>query len=212
MADGSHPAAWNVNLERYFADTSEKSNGLGILHKAAEQHYSVRRTFIDLPVIVISGITGFLSAGSVAMFGSEGAAGSIGLGVASLFVSVLNTIGTYFAWGKRTEQHRISSIQYARLHRFIAVELGLSRAERMSPADLLKHVRETYDRLAEISPLIPPTIIERYKKQFEKYDDITLPDELNGLTKVSVNDKALPTPVAAPEGPPKPEVKIRIGV
>lgn len=56
----------------------------------------------------------------------------------SLFVGTLNTIGSYFGWAKRAEAHKISSITYARLHRYISVQLALPRNERLSPQDLLK--------------------------------------------------------------------------
>ena len=178
--------SWNEHLERYFANTGEKANCLSVLHKKAEETYSYRRTFIDLPVIVISGITGFLSVGSTSMFQGNEMSSSIALGLMSLLVSILNTTGTYFGWSKRTEAHRLSSIQYARLYRFLSIEMGLPRNERMTPSDLLKHTKEAYDRLQEISPLIPPHIIEYYKKAFAKYDDISLPEEMNGLTKITI--------------------------
>jgi hypothetical protein len=87
------------------------------------------------------------------------------LGLLSLLVSVLNTTGTYFAWAKRAEGHRISSIQYARLYRFLNIEMSLPREERMTPADLLKHTKDQYDRLQEVSPLIPPEVIAVFKQR-----------------------------------------------
>lgn len=177
--------SWNANIERYFAQTGEKANALSILHKDSESIYSNRRTFIDLPVIVISGVTGFLSVGSSTMF-SDAMATSVALGLASLLVSVLNTVGTYFSWAKRSEQHRISSIQYSRLYRFLSVEMGLPRTERMTPSDLLKYTKEAYDRLQEISPIVPDDVISKYAKRFEKYKDIALPEEMNGLAKVVI--------------------------
>lgn len=182
---------WNDNLERYFASTGEKAQALSILHKDSESIYSKRRTFIDLPVIVISGVTGFLSVGSTSMF-NDATATSVALGLASLLVSVLNTVGTYFSWAKRAEQHRISSIQYSRLFRFLMVEMGLPRNERMTPSDLLKYTKEAYDRLQEISPLVPDEIINKNKKKFEKYDSIALPEEMNGLVKVVIQNVSIP--------------------
>jgi hypothetical protein len=190
--------SWNEHLERYFADTGEKANCLSVLHKRAEETYSYRRTFIDLPVIVISGITGFLSVGSTSMFQGNEMSSSIALGLMSLLVSILNTTGTYFGWSKRTEAHRLSSIQYARLYRFLSIEMGLPRNERMTPSDLLKHTKEAYDRLQEISPLIPSHIITHYKKEFAKYTDITLPEEMNGLTKISIVSDTKPLTIRNP--------------
>ena len=178
--------SWNTNLERYFADTGEKANCLAWVHKRAEEIYSHRRTFIDFPVIVISSVTGFLSASSTSLFEGQEKMSSILLGVASLLVSVTNTIGTYFAWAKRAEAHRISAIQYARLYRFLAIELGLPREERMSPADLLKYCKDSYDRLQEISPLIPPELVSEFKKKFASVKDLARPEELNGLDKIVI--------------------------
>ena len=178
--------SWNERLETYFASTGEKANCLSIVHKKCEEKYSHLRSFIDLPVIVISSLTGFFSVGSSTMFEGHEAAASIALGIASLIVSVLNTTGSYFAWSKRAEGHRISAIQYARLYRFLNIEMSLPREERQTPTDLLKYTKEAYDRLQEISPLVPPTILQEYAKKFSSYKDISLPEEMNGLTHIEV--------------------------
>lgn len=175
--------SWHTPLEEYFAATGEKANCLAWCHKRAEQLYSNRRTFIDLPVIVISAVTGFLSAGSSSMF-TDARLSSVALGVASLFVSILNTAGTYFGWAKRAEGHRISAIHYSKLYRSLVVELGLPREERQCPTSLLKMTRDQYDRLQEISPLIPLEIIREFKTKFDTYKDIQKPEECNGLASI----------------------------
>jgi hypothetical protein len=106
--------------------------------------------------------------------------------VASLFVSVLNTAGSYYGWAKRSEGHRISAIHYARLYRFISVELSLPRDERMDPANFLKYVKDQYDRLQEISPLLPPEVIADFSKKFANEKEISKPEEANGLEKITV--------------------------
>jgi hypothetical protein len=176
---------WTEKLEDYFVATGEKAHCLSWIHKRAEELYSVRRTFIDLPVIVGSGVIAFLNAGSQSMF-EDARLASISLGVGSLVVGILNTLGTYFGWSKRAEGHRISAIDYAKLYRFIAIEMALPREERMSPKDLLKKVKDDYDRLAEISPLVPPSIIAKFKRQFKKETSISKPEEANGLHKIEV--------------------------
>ena len=181
--------SWTPPLEEYFASTGEKAHCLSWIHKRAEERYARLRTVIDLPVIGISSITGFLSVGAAPMFGEDNQmAVSVALGLCSLLVSVLNTTGTYFAWAKRAEGHRISSIQYARLYRFLHIEMSLPREERMTPRDLLKHTKDQYDRLQEISPLVPPEVIEEFKERFKdpRYDGISRPEESNGLEKIEV--------------------------
>lgn len=177
---------WNENLEEYFVEQGEQAHGLSLLHKQAEALYSYRKTFIEIPVIVISSITGFLSVGSSSMFEGQQMASSVSLGILSLLVSVFQTVGTYFGWARRAEGHRLSSIQYARLHRFMKIEMSLPREERQTPGDLLKYVRDATDRLQEVSPLVPANVIADYKKKYEKVTDISHPPETNGLEKIVV--------------------------
>jgi hypothetical protein len=125
-----------------------------------------------------------------------------------LVVGILNTLGSYFGWAKRAEGHRISSIHYAKLYRFIAVEMALPREERMSPHDLLKYVKDQYDRLAEISPLVPPAVIHKFQSRFKKYTDIAKPEEANGLEKITVYK---PSPAEEEATATPGTVKVKIG-
>ena len=176
--------SWNDNLEKYFCDIAEKSNCLSWCHKRCEEIYSHKKSFIDLPIIVISSLTGFLSASSTNIFEGEEKMSSILLGVASLFCSILQTINVYYSWGKRCENHRSSAIQYARLARFLTIEVGLPREERMTANDLLRFTKESYDRLQEVSALIAPEVIKEFKKKFDKHVDLAKPEELNGIEPV----------------------------
>lgn len=189
--------AWNERLEEFLVEQGEQAHGLCLLHKKAEALYSRRKTFIDLPVIAISTITGFLSVGSSSMFAGQEMASSVALGTCSLLVSVMQTVGTYFGWAKRAEGHRISSIQYSRLHRHLRIEMGLPRDERQPPGDLLKYVRDTVDRLQEISPLVPPSVIDDYKRSYGKITDISHPAETNGLEKILVFNTVM-SPLSSP--------------
>lgn len=177
--------SWTNRLEEYFASTGEKASGLAWVHKKSEAMYSTRKTYIDLPVIIGSGVIAFLNAGSSSLF-SDPKISSVALGIGSLTMGILNSIGTYFGWAKRGEGHRISAIHYAKLYRFITVELSLPRSERMSPHDLLKYVKDQYDRLAEISPMVPEIIIHEFQRKFKNQKDVSKPEEANGLHKIDI--------------------------
>jgi len=195
---------WTTALESYFKNTGERSHTLGMMHLEAEQIVSAKRTAIDLPVIVLSGVTGFVSAlSSSPMLSANQALISVVLGITSLFVSTLNTTGSYFQFAKRAEGHRIAGMQFSKLYRFLAIEMGLPRDERMQPHDLLKMTKETYDRLQEISPPLPDSIVEKYRMKFKDAKDIAVPEECNGLERIIVYTEArlsirVPTSPEAP--------------
>lgn len=185
MSEDFKEISWTNQLEEHFASLGERSNCLAWCHKKSEEKYSRLRTFIELPVICLSSVCGFLQIGSDQMF-DDAKASAIGLGLLSLFTALLSATNTYFKWSARAEGHRISSIQYSRLYRFLSIEMNLPREERKPPHDLLKDTQSQYDRLQEISPLISPDIIDLFKKNFEKYKDISKPTETNGLEKIII--------------------------
>ena len=178
---------WNTRLEEYFAQTGEKAHCFSWLHKRSEELYSNKTVFIDLPVIVLSTLNGAVSVGSESLFGDSKYA-SVGIGIIALVTAILSTVGSYFSWARRAEGHRISGLNYAKLYRFLNIEMSLPRNERMRPSDLLKYVKTEYDRLSEISPLIPPAVIDLFRTRFSdaKYADISRPEETNGLHPIAI--------------------------
>jgi len=118
------------------------------------------------------------------------------VGAVALLTAILSTIGSYFAFSRRAEGHRISALNYAKLYRFLSIEMALPREERMRPSDLLKYVKTEYDRLSEISPLLPPRVIEQFKARFSdaKYDTISKPEDANGLHAITIYHDGRPTP------------------
>jgi hypothetical protein len=179
--------SWNKRLEQYFAETGEKAHCLAWIHRKAEEMYSSRSVWIDLPVIILGTLNGAVSVGSESLFGGSPFA-PVAVGVVALITAILTTIGSYFAWNRRAEGHRISTLSYSKLYRFLAIEMSLPRNERMTPNDLLKYVKTEYDRLSEISPLIPPNIIKEFKDKFSdvKYAEISKPEDANGLHPIQI--------------------------
>ena len=209
MADISSRIEWSDTLEQYFSSTGERCNGLAWCHKRAEAHYSKIKTVIELPVIILGVINGATSIGSNTLFDDPKFA-SVGVGVIALLTALLSTISSYFKWAQRAETHRISSLQYAKLYRFLSVQLGLPRRERISPADMLRYIKDSFDRLAEISPLLPPGVIAEFNAKFETpaYKDLSKPEECNGLEAIVVfTEKPMKMIMDAPPADMKAEVK-----
>jgi len=80
--------------------------------------------------------------------------------------------------------------QYAKLGRFLAIELALPREERIAAGDLLKMTKENIERLLEIAPPVPDTIVSDFNRKFSK-SDVAKPDICNGIHKVSINIKSV---------------------
>lgn len=181
-----HPhIEWSSQLEKVVADEGEKCLSYGWLHTKSAKKYNKLDVFINIPVIVLSTITGSASIGSQSLFNGSTIAPVI-IGIISLFVGVLNTLGSYFGWAKRSENHRLSAIAYNKHHNFIRIELSLPREQRLRPEELLKIIKEGLDRLNETAPEIPNDVIKDYKALFGQLTEISKPTICNGLHQIEV--------------------------
>ena len=206
MADDSKDITYNSSLEKLIAEEAERCSGLSWLHHKSEAYYSLRNTWIALPTIVLSTLVGFLSGTSTSLFSNPMTA-SVGIGSVSLFTGVISTIGTFYGFAKKTEAHRIASIQYSKLGRFLTIELTLPKAERIAAKDVLKITKDSIERLLETSPAVPESIVKEYKEEFKTYTDVAHPDITNGLRKVFIYNRENASPIP---DTPKSRVIVRL--
>ena len=179
--------SWNnPMLEDYFRKIGEQSQSFAWMYNHAEAIYARRRTWIDIPSNILASVTGFLSVGSATMFEGETRMSSIGLGVASLLVSVMNMTKSYFMWSQKAEGCKISAYHYGKLHRLIVLQMGLPINERIRCGDFLKQVRDSFEDLSKTSYPLPPESIAAFRKRFNdpKYNSFHKPTIVNGLEKI----------------------------
>lgn len=178
---------WNNELEIYMKQLGEYSQIYSILHKVSEKKYNKISYRFDIPNIVISTIAGTLSISSSGLFNGMEKQASVFIGVLSLTSSILTTINSYFGFKKRSENHRLVSIQYQKIYLKIDLILGLKKEERPLITEFIKFITDEFNRLAEISPLIDKDIINEYKNKYRDYKDIvSFPAEMNGLSPITI--------------------------
>ena len=201
MGDDKRTITYNDALEQLIASEAERCAGLSWLHSHSESYYSIRNTAVALPTIILSTLVGFLSGTSARIF-NDATMGAIGIGSVSLFTGVISTIGTFFAFAKKAEGHRIASIQYSKISKSLTIELTLPRIERIAAPDLLKMTRDSIERQLETSPPVPEAIIREFKVKFKNLDGIAIPEIANGIHKVSVNSRIINSPPPTGRGDP----------
>jgi hypothetical protein len=184
--DIGHNFRWTTKLEKLFAAEGEKCHGYSWLHNQSAERYCKYNSAITIPTIILSTLSGTATIGQSYLF-NNALASSVIIGLMSIGSAMMNTIQSYYGWAKRSESHRIASINYSKIYRFISVEMSLPRESRMTAKDFVKVVREQIDRLGEISPMIPRPIIEEFREKFgSSYPNVAKPEICNGLEKIHV--------------------------
>lgn len=205
--DDDRVIRWSNQLEIIIAQEGEKCRGLAWIHQHAETISSTQNNYIQIPSIILSTLTGAASISAPSLFGSSSDTATKVLGFVSIGIGVINTLGNYFAFARKSEAHHIAYLHYSKLFTWISLELALPREERMSADDMLKTLRREMERLAETTPLPPDKLLQSFARKF-KEEDVSKPAETNGLAKVNIYRAEIATPRTEPEE--KPKINIRI--
>ena len=174
---------YNKDLELLLKDNAEECESLGILHRASYEKYNRLSNYINIPVIILSSAIGFATGIDIGYANMN-----IILGVGSIFVGIIKSIDTYFQLGKRSESHRLCSLQYQQIHKKIQIELALTRKQRQTAKDMLSVIKTDIKNLQDISPLVDQDIIDSYNEKYNRYTNVKKPNFVNGLTEVAIND------------------------
>jgi hypothetical protein len=199
-------ALWNDSLEALIKSLGEKALSLSWLHNRAEKRYSYLNNYLAIPAIVVSTITGV----GTASWGTEPGINFLMAGL-SIFVSIISTLNSYFAFAKRAEAHRLTAVSYSKLYLQISIELSLPRKKRMSVKEFLKNVSEQVQRLNEISPIIPDIVITDYNVKF-KDEPLTIsrPEITNGLVDIKIYRDLIDDIPTVPQNGPDPNFTVTI--
>lgn len=181
---------YNTDLEHLLKLHAEECESFSILHRFSYEKYSERSNYINIPVIILSSAIGFATGIDIGYDKMN-----IILGVSSIFVGIIKSIDTYFQLGKRSEAHRLCSLQFQQINKKIMIELSLKREQRISAKDMLQIIKTDIKNLQDIAPLIDEEIIKMFKKNYGEEDPVTkkikfnahTPNLCNGLTQVTVN-------------------------
>ncbi len=158
--------AWKREQENILKKWADKSLCFKMMHERAYKRYWCLNAWFNIPVIIISTVTGTgnFASGS---FGPSGTFIIFVLGAFNLFAGVLATIATYTAVAQKLEAHRFSSVSWDKFARRLQIELAKSRADRVKAKDFIKSSAEEYDRLIEMSPILPNDIIRWFTNMIE---------------------------------------------
>jgi hypothetical protein len=85
---------WNDALEKLLCEEAEKCMGMAWMHNKSEVYFTIRNNWLQIPIIIISTITGAASVGSSSLFPGNTQAASVGVGGASILVSILGLINS----------------------------------------------------------------------------------------------------------------------
>jgi len=183
---------WTREQEQLMAEWSDIAACYRWLHDRTEKMFSAKNTWITIPVIVLSTLTGTANFALGSFISDPDAKNyaQAGIGAVSIFAGILTTLGNYFKYAQNSEANRVASIAWGKFQRLLAVELAINPDNRIEAMDFLNICRNDLDRLIEQSPPIPDIIIEAFEKEFADMPNLKRPDIAHGLEHTRIFDSA----------------------
>jgi hypothetical protein len=183
--------SYTNEFESLLKDESEKAEAMSILHSMSHAHFNKLSVGVNIPVIILSSLIGFLS--PLTLFNDQ----AILLGALSIIVAIAKTVDSYMDFTKRTETHRVIGLNYAKISKFIQIQLSLEKDCRINAKDLLDYIQNDLQNLKDQEPIISQKIIQAFNIRY-KSEPTSKPSITNGLTVVKIN-KQLASAPSSPE-------------
>jgi hypothetical protein len=158
--------AWKKEQESILKKWADKASCFKMMHERAYKRFWCLNAWFNIPVIILSTITG---AGNVAStsFVTEVPYIPYIIGSMNILAGILATIATYTGVAQKLEAHRYSSVAWDKFSRKLQIELSKSRKDRAKAKDFIKNAALEYDRLIEMSPILPNDVIRWFSKMVD---------------------------------------------
>jgi hypothetical protein len=174
---------WDESVENILSELGDEAQINAYLHKKANEYYTMQNIKYQLPIIVLSAISGtgnFISAN----FPSYSQVIVLAVGGLSIFTSIISSVAQFLKVSQLSESHRISYLSWEKFHSNIKFQLNKKRLSRDNIKDFLNVVVPEYQRLKEISSSIPKHICDQVKRSKKNLKNMKIPYMLNGFHPV----------------------------
>lgn len=174
---------WDDSIENILSELGDEAQINAYLHKKAQIHYTQKNIKYQLPIIILSALSGtgnFVSSN----FPNYSQYIILGVGGISIFTSIISSVAQFLQISQLSENHRMSYLSWEKFHSTIKFQLNKKRGSRDNIKDFLSLIFPEYQRLKEISADIPKHISENVKNNKKKLGTMQVPYMLNGFHPV----------------------------
>ena len=200
---------WNEDDDKILKEWVDKSACLKWLHDKAYRKYKKAYLRQMIPVIVISTLTGAANFAIERLPTSFQQYASLIIGAFNIIAAMISTVSQFLKTSELKEGHTIASKSWDKFNRNIKIELQRNPNERTNKKELFTYSLKEFDRLVEISPDIPTSVINEFKLQYKGVYDLIKPDIADKIppSKIyEIKEKSLENILVVEEKPSEIEI------
>ena len=158
---------WHRSNEVFFKQLGDESQLQAICHMNSHEYFSTRSRHYQLPIIILSVICGSGNFVSTSFPENQDTI-ILGVGVLSIITSIISSVAQYLKLAEKSEAHRIASVSWEKFYNNIRFQLSKRKEERDEIQNYILSTTSEYQRLQEISPLLPKEIVSKFRSRSRK--------------------------------------------
>ena len=177
---------WKAEEENLLKQWADKAQCYQYMHTKSHAIYGRKNALFTIPVIIISTITGTANFAQDRFEDDVKTWVVISIGTLSIIAGIITTIYQFLKIAELNEGHRVASLSWGKFYRNLKTELMRHPVDRIPPLELIKISKDEYDRLVELSPFMPASVIKEFNSKFKKNAELIKPELCDELKPTNV--------------------------
>ena len=182
---------WDASIEKLCARYCDESQVREQLHRKQFFYFAKLSKWFQLPIIILSACSAsiqFLSK----KFPKHESDIVTGTATLSMCVSIISSVMTFLKIGENKSKNEVAEISWQAFYNTVSHQLSLKREHREDPEKFLAEVKQNYERLFELSPMIGRNFVNEVRKTLDKNKtkDFCVPAYMNGFHATQVWDES----------------------
>ena len=168
--------SWSDNMELLMKQWGEKAAGLRFMHSHSGSQWKGFANKLAISGIIVTGVASTMSLIATSVDDQNVKDGILfGVGGIGLISTLLQSFKKFYNAEEKAADHSSVAKQFGSFHRYMTLQLGMSREDR-DPADVLTTwALKEYERLQQEAPPIGGASITLFNQKFDK-DSQAIPD------------------------------------
>lgn len=158
--------SWSENMEQIMKMWGEKAAGLRFMHGNASGYWSGLSNNLTITSIFITTLASTASLVSTSIEGENKNIVLYVVGVVGLIASLIQSLKKFYNAEEKAAEHSAIAKQFGSFYRFMTLQLGMERSDRMPSDQLSEWALKEYERLQQDALPLGAEQINLYKKTF----------------------------------------------
>jgi hypothetical protein len=167
---------WKSEEEQILKDWADKAQCYEWMHLRSHIKYKSQNAWFTIPVIIISTITGTANFAQDRFGDAYKSWVVMGIGAFNIFAGIITTIYQFLKISELNEGHRVAALYWGKFYRNLRTELSKHPLDRSNHESVITNAKEEYDRLLEMSPMIPQKVLGEFNNKYGNMHGFTRPE------------------------------------